>query len=142
MAMFAVPVVLAELGWMSMMVVDTIMLGRLGPAAIGAAGIGGSAFYSFGIFGMGLLLGLDTLVSQSYGAGNRGDCHHSLAQGVYLALFLTLPLTVLFVAMPPIFDVLGVNREVSALAGPSWLLWVGARCPFSHTAHSGATYKV
>jgi len=118
MAMLAIPVVLAELGWMSMMVVDTIMLGRLGPAAIGAAGVGGSAFYSFGIFGLGLLLGLDTLVSQSYGAGNREDCHHSLSQGVYLALFLTVPLTVLFAAMPPMFYALRINPEVSALAGP------------------------
>lgn len=75
---------------MSMSVVDLIMVGRLGPAAIGAIGIGSSAFYSFAVFGMGLLLGLDTLVSQAYGAGKREDGHHSLAQGVYLALFLTL----------------------------------------------------
>ena len=80
----AIPVVFAELGWMAMTVVDTIMVGRLGAAAIGATGVGGSLFYSFAIFGMGLLLGLDTLVSQSWGAGNREDCHHSLAQGVYL----------------------------------------------------------
>lgn len=118
MVMLAAPVVMAELGWMSMTIVDTIMLGRLGPAAIGAAGVGSSAYYSFAIFGMGLLLGLDTLVSQAFGAGNREDCHHSLAQGVYLALFLTLPLTALFLAMPPIFYVLGINPEVSALAGP------------------------
>src|SRR5689334_24156777 len=114
----AVPVVIAELGWMSMSIVDTIMVGPLGPAAIGATGVGSSAFYSFAIFGMGLLLGLDTLVSQAFGAGNRDDCHHSLSQGVYLALFLTLPLTALFLAMPPIFYVLGINPEVSALAGP------------------------
>ncbi len=113
----AVPVALAELGWMFMSVVDTIMIGRLGPAAIGAIGIGSSAFYSFAIFGVGLLLGLDTLVSQSFGAGNREDCHHSLAQGLYIALFLAPPLTILFALMRPIFYALGVNREVSALAG-------------------------
>lgn len=113
----AVPVALAELGWMFMSVVDTIMIGRLGPAAIGAIGIGSSAFYSFAIFGVGLLLGLDTLVSQSFGAGNREDCHHSLAQGVYIALFLAPALTILFALMRPVFYALGVNREVSALAG-------------------------
>ncbi len=113
----AVPVVFAELGWMGMNVVDTIMVGRLGPAAIGAIGIGGSAFYTFAIFGTGLLLGLDTLVSQAHGAGDRDDCHHSLAQGVYLALFLALPLMCLFAALPPAFYALGINPQVSALAG-------------------------
>lgn len=114
----AIPVVLAELGWYSMTIVDTIMVGRIGPAAIGAAGIGSSAFYTFAIFAMGLLLGLDTLVSQSWGAGDRSDCHHSLAQGVYLSLAVTTPLMIAFAFMPPLFSAGGVNREVSKLAGP------------------------
>ncbi|MGH9693883.1 MAG: MATE family efflux transporter, partial [Bryobacteraceae bacterium] len=118
MLSLAVPVVLAELGWMSMTIVDTIMVGHLGPAAIGATGIGSSAYYSFAIFGMGLLLGLDTLVSQSHGSGNRDDCHHSLAQAVYLALLLTPLLMTLFAFMPPMFNAFGVNEQVSALAGP------------------------
>ncbi len=113
----AVPVALAELGWMTMTVVDTIMIGPLGPAAIGAIGVGNSAFYSFAIFGMGLLLGLDTLVSQAFGAGNRNDCHRSLSQGVYLALFITAPLMALFAFMPPLFYALGINAQVSRLAG-------------------------
>lgn len=116
-AALAAPVALAELGWMSMTTVDTIMIGPLGPAAIGAIGIGSSAFYSFAIFGMGLLFGLDTLVSQSFGAGDRADCHRSLMQGIYLALFLTPPLMVLFALMPPVFYGLGITPEVSGPAG-------------------------
>lgn len=113
----AVPVALGELGWIAMTTVDTIMIGPLGPAAIGAIGIGSSAFYSFAIFGMGLLLGLDTLVSQAYGAGDREDCHKSLTQGVYLAIALTVPLMVLFAAMPPVFRTLEIVEPVSKLAG-------------------------
>jgi multidrug resistance protein, MATE family len=116
-AALAAPVVLGELGWMSMTIVDTIMVGGLGPAAIGAIGIGSSAFYSFAIFGMGLLFGLDTLVSQSFGAGDREDCHNSLMQGIYLALLLTAPLMALFAMMPPAFHALGVVPDVSRLAG-------------------------
>ena len=98
--------------------VDIIMVGQLGPAAIGAIGVGGNAFYCLAIFGMGLLLGLDTLVSQSHGAGNRSDTHRSLAQGVYAAFLIALPLMVAFRFVPPIFDLFGVNPEVSVLAGP------------------------
>jgi MATE family multidrug resistance protein len=88
----AIPVVLAELGWMAMGVVDTIMVGPLGPQAIAAAGVGTSLHMAFAIFGMGLLLGLDTLVSQAYGAGQTGECHRWLVHGVALALMLTAPL--------------------------------------------------
>jgi MATE family multidrug resistance protein len=118
MARLAAPVALAELGWMAMTTVDTIMIGGLGPAAIGAIGVGSSVYYSLAIFGMGLLLGLDTLVSQAHGAGDKADTHHSLAQGVYSAIFIAIPLTVLFLYMSPVFRLLGINEEVSQLAGP------------------------
>jgi multidrug resistance protein, MATE family len=103
---------------MAMNTVDIIMVGQLGPAAIGAIGVGGNAFYCLAIFGMGLLLGLDTLVSQSHGAGDRGDTHRSLAQGVYAAILIALPLTIGFRFVPPIFDLFGINPQVSILAGP------------------------
>src|SRR5690348_4777253 len=53
----ALPVVLAELGWMAMGIVDTLMVGPLGPAAIAAVGIGSGVFTAIAIFGMGLMLG-------------------------------------------------------------------------------------
>src|SRR6059058_2440540 len=89
-AMFelALPIVLAELGWMAMGVVDLMVVGRLPQSAqaIGAVSIGSVVFYTVGVFGMGLLLGLDTLVSQAFGAGDIEDCHHSLLHGIYLSL--------------------------------------------------------
>ena len=125
MARLAAPVALAELGWMAMATVDTVMIGGLGPAAIGAIGVGSSIYYSIAIFGMGLLLGLDTLVSQAHGAGDKADTHHSLAQGVYSAIFIAAPMTILFLLMGPVFAWLGVNEDVSRLARPfvSTLAW-------------------
>ena len=69
----ALPVVLGEIGWMAMGVADTILVSDLGPAALGASGIGGSVYFTFAVFGMGLFLGLDTLVSQSHGAGKHDE---------------------------------------------------------------------
>lgn len=86
MVVLAVPVVLSELGWMAQGVVDTIMVGGLGPAAIGAVALGNAVFYTPSLFGFGLLLGLDTLVAQAYGRKDYDECHRWLAQGVYLAL--------------------------------------------------------
>jgi MATE family multidrug resistance protein len=89
----AAPVVMAELGWMAMGVVDTLMVGPLGPEAIGAVGVGSGLFMALAVFGIGLLLGLDTLVSHAYGAGRLDECHRWLLHGVAMALALAVPLT-------------------------------------------------
>ena len=68
-----------------MSMVDTIMVGRLGPAAIGAVALGNAVCYTPSLFGVGLMLGLDTLVAQAYGRNDHDECHRWLAQGVYLA---------------------------------------------------------
>jgi MATE family multidrug resistance protein len=87
----AIPLVLAELGWMSMAIVDTMMVGRLpnSAVAIAAVSLGGILVHLLAFFGGGLLIGLDTLVSQAFGAGRREDCHRSLVHGIYLSLALT-----------------------------------------------------
>ena len=114
--LLAIPVVLSELGWMAMSIVDTIMVGRLSPAAIGAVGISSAIFYTPALFGIGLLLGLDTLVAQAFGRGDFDDCHRALAQGVYLAIVYT-PIAMLLVGFAPhLFPLLGITEAVRAPA--------------------------
>jgi MATE family multidrug resistance protein len=93
------------------------MVGRLGPAAIGAVALGNAAFYTPALFGIGLLLGLDTLVAQAYGRRDHDECHRWLAQGVYLACIVTPPLMILIAAMSYGFMRFGVIPEVASLAG-------------------------
>jgi multidrug resistance protein, MATE family len=107
----AIPVVLAELGWMAMGVVDTIMVGRISAEAIAAVGLGNSLFYSVVVCGMSVLLGMDTLVSQAYGAGRPDDCRKTLWHGVYLALAMS-PLL-----MGIVFGTVGITRMVGVNAG-------------------------
>ncbi|MDH4065606.1 MAG: MATE family efflux transporter, partial [Acidobacteriota bacterium] len=111
----AVPVVLAELGWMFMGVVDTVMVGPLGPAAIAATGVGTSLQMAFAIFGMGLLLGLDTLVSQAYGARDLPLCRAWLALGIRLAWLLTLPLVVVLAGVWLAIPLLGFHGDTLPL---------------------------
>src|SRR5579875_3356433 len=111
----AIPVVLSELGWMTMTIVDLIMVGRLGPDAIGAVGLGNAIYYAPSLFGIGLLLGLDTLVAQSWGAGRFDDCHRSLAQGIYIALAFTPVLMLSMVAAARLFTGHGVDATVAGL---------------------------
>src|SRR5688572_9402451 len=114
----AVPVVLAEMGWMTMGMVDALMVGPLGPEAIGAVGLGTSLFMGVVIFGMGLLLGLDTLVSQAFGAGRIEECHRWLVHGVVLALALSLPTAAVLWWMTSALDAWGLNADVLVLSRP------------------------
>ena len=112
----AIPVVLSELGWMAQGVVDTIMVGRLGPVSIGAVAVGNAVFYTPSLFGIGLLLGLDTVVAQAYGRKDFDECHRWLAQGIYLAIAIT-PILMILVACASLgFARVGITPEVAAPA--------------------------
>ena len=114
----AAPVVIAELGWMTMGLVDTLMVGRLGPEAIGAVGVGSALFLGVCIFAMGLLLGMDTLVSQAFGAGRIAECHAWLRHGVALALLLSAPIVALVLVLCESMPLWGLHPDVLRLSQP------------------------
>ena len=114
----ALPVVLAELGWMTMGIVDTLMVGRLGPEAIGAVGIGSSVFMGVVIFAFGLFFGLDTLVSQAFGGERLEECHRWLVHGTVLAFVLSVPFTAFLWWISGRLDGWGLHPDVLALTRP------------------------
>ena len=67
---------------------------------------------------MGLLLGLDTLVAQAFGAGRLDRCQYWLRQGVYLALISAVPLSLLSFGVTATLPLWGLNADVLAMASP------------------------
>jgi MATE family multidrug resistance protein len=120
MLRLATPIVLAELGWMTMSVVDTMMVGRQANSAvaIGAVSVGSILYYAVAIFGTGLMLGLDTLVSHSFGAGDLEDAHRSLVNGVYLSFGLAPVLMGLVRLWEPLLRSLEIQQAVLDQAVP------------------------
>lgn len=113
----ALPLIMAEVGWMSMGVVDTIMVGRMPDSAIaiGATGLGQSLYHVIVFLGAGMLLGMDTYVAQAFGRRDLRDAHKSLLNGIVLALLLT-PILMIAVSFWPM---LMLRFGVSAtLVGP------------------------
>jgi MATE family multidrug resistance protein len=112
------PVIMAEIGWMSMGLVDTMMVGPLGPAAIGATGLASGVFTAIVIFGMGLMLGMDALVSQSHGAGRRDECvrwlHHGAAVAIAGGPLVMAATWVVYLTL----DLWGLHPEIEALVAP------------------------
>jgi MATE family multidrug resistance protein len=135
------PVILAEVGWMSMGLVDTIMVGPLGPAAIAATGMGSGVFTAIVIFGMGLMLGLDAFVSQAHGAGDQKECLLWLHQGVWLACCgAPIVMVVTWFAYSTL-DLWGLHPETRRLVGPYLRAIALGALPLLLYAASAATFR-
>ena len=125
MLKLAVPVIAADIGWIAMGMVDTLLVRPLGPAAIGAVGTGSILFMAVMMVGLGTLFALDTFVAHSYGARRVDECHRWLFAGLQLAAILCVILTGLslgLVAALPAFD---FHPEVLGFIQPylTHLLW-------------------
>lgn len=119
------PVVLAELGWVLMGVVDTMVVGPLGPAAIGAVGTGSTIFFAFMVLGIGTLFSLDTFVAQSFGGGRLDECHRWLLAGLWLAGALSIVLIGVGFFVVWALPLVGMHPDVIVLLQPYLLalLW-------------------
>lgn len=112
----ALPVVVIQVGMMSMGVVDTIMVGHLSPQALAAVALGNLYFFVPAVFGMGTLMVLDPVVAQAVGAGDAPSVARGVQRGVLLALILSLPSAVLLLLAEAILAILHQPEDVVPLA--------------------------
>jgi MATE family multidrug resistance protein len=108
------PVALAEVGWTAMGLVDTLFVGRVSAAAIGAVAVGSHLFFSVAIFGLGILLGLDYLVANARGRGAMGEAHRMLVQSGYLSLLLAILLSAVLWTLGSHLEMCGRSRSRSS----------------------------
>ena len=82
-ARLAWPIVLTQMSQTVMHVVDSIFVGRLGAAELGALGFAGIWLWTvFSVFS-GTATGVQTFVSQAWGAGDERACGRFAWQGLY-----------------------------------------------------------
>ncbi|MGC9197939.1 MAG: MATE family efflux transporter [Acidobacteriaceae bacterium] len=117
----ALPLIAGELGWISMSLVDTIMLGHLpNPALPMSAAALAQVPFNLACFGVsGILLGLDTLISQAVGAKEQHQANRWLFHGIVMAVLLSALLTVLFAFTPLLMLRLPVDHAILQQAAPA-----------------------
>lgn len=108
----AIPLAAAQAGTQMMGLVDVAVLGRLGATELGASGLGNSLFFMLAIIGMGIVMGIDPLVSQSLGGGDERQARRSLWQGIWLAGIVGLLLMVPMGISPMVLPWMGIEREL------------------------------
>ncbi len=67
------PITISTLSYSVMTLVDTLLVGRLGPAQLAGVGLGGVAAFTLLCFAFGLLRGAKTLVAQAVGASQHDE---------------------------------------------------------------------
>ncbi|HZJ70760.1 MAG TPA: MATE family efflux transporter [Planctomycetota bacterium] len=127
-ARLALPVVLVQVGLMSLNVVDNIMVGHVeGDAArqIAAVSVGGLYVWLFMGASMGILMALDPLVAQAAGAGDHDSIARSMQRGLLLALLLSVPIGLIVLFVEPVLRSWGQADDVVPLAATfaRWQVW-------------------
>jgi MATE family multidrug resistance protein len=122
----ATPVVLTQLSATAMGVVDSAMVGRLGPTPLAAVGF--ASIWMWTIFSLlyGAASGIQTFVSQADGAGEARRC----GQWAWHGFYAVAPAALLFVAVlaplaGPLLALLGPSPELQSSA----VAYITARLP-------------
>ncbi len=89
------PILLANVCWMMVGVVDVIMLGHWDSELVAVAMLAGVWVHLTQMLGMGLVMGIDPLVTQAHGARDRVALGRALQRGVIIAVAAAVPVIAL-----------------------------------------------
>lgn len=111
--MLAIPLAAQQLGFQLMGTVDAAWLGRYDDTALAAAGVGNNLLFAITCIGLGLVMGLDTVIPQAIGAGRYPEARRYLHAGLRLAVLVGLGCTLLVLATPIVLSLAGVADDVA-----------------------------
>jgi MATE family multidrug resistance protein len=123
-ARLSAPVALTQLGLMMIGVVDTLMLSRLGVTELAGAALGNAWQWTFTSFGLGLVTGIDPLISQAHGRGDGPATALALQRGLVIAVLVSVPIM------------------LCVAAGEHGLLWLGQEPAVAEVAGRYNLYKL
>lgn len=118
------------MGLVAQGLVDTAMVGRMTAAELGAVTLGNLYFFAVAVFGMGLLLALDPLISQAFGAEDDDAIEAAIQRGLVLSVGLALVASVLLALAGPVFTALRQPEEVVPIAAGYTRALIPGMLPF------------
>ena len=135
----AFPVLLAQLAQMSLGVVDTIMTGQYGADDMAAVALAWAVWLPGLLFGTGMLVAVTPAVGQLRGAGlaSSENLRSVVRQGVWLAIFLSIPLCSGIYLLSFHLSMFGLDTKLASIGGgylrsiiwggPAFLIYVALR---------------
>jgi len=126
----AMPLAAAQAGTQMMGLVDVAVLGRLGAAELAGSGLASAVFFAVCVFGMGMMLGIDPLVAQAVGAGDRIRARLVMWQGLWLSILVTALLTLILLLGALALPLIGAAPEIVRHARAFLLVRTAGLLPF------------
>lgn len=109
----ALPVMLTQVGQVSVNLFDNIIVGKLlGAQALASVSLGNAIFFSIFIFGMGFSLAIPPLVSEAHSQHNHEKISSVFRHGFVVNLFIGLLLIGLIFCLIPFLPHLGQPKEI------------------------------
>ena len=113
----ALPMALTQLGQIVMMTTDLVLIGRLGDEALAAAALAHTVLFAAFALGMGIVAAVAPLAAQAFGARRPRMVRRALRVGLWAAVILGVPMTLVQFQGEDILVGLGQNPDTAALAG-------------------------
>ena len=126
----AFPVVLSQMGQVSVSLVDNMMVGHVGTTELAAAAFANSVFMIGMVFGMGVTMGLTPLVGTAFGKKDNHKTIEWLKNGVFSHLVAAVFLSLLMLGVYFLLPIMGQPEDVLQLAQPYYVLLGFSYMPF------------
>jgi len=110
------PLIVNNLAIMGINLTDTIMAGRLNTETLAAIATGGAIWTILFIFGMGIIMALSPITAQLVGSGQDKKVGSYIRQGLWLSIFIGIPLTLLGQNAEPAFAIFKLEPELISYA--------------------------
>lgn len=125
----AFPVILSQVGQVSVSLVDNMMVGHKGTTELAAASFSNSIFMVGMLMGMGICMGLTPVVGKYFGQKNESQLGAYLKNGLFIHSIVAVVLVGLMCGVAFLLGYMGQPEEVSALAFPYFLVLVASIIP-------------
>ncbi|MDX9892459.1 MAG: MATE family efflux transporter [Bacteroidales bacterium] len=125
----AYPVMLAQLGQVTVSFADTIMVGRVGTTELAASAFANSIFIIIFIFSLGFSLGITPLIGNAFGKKQFKKISVLFQNGLLVNIILSLVLMAIFMPLAPALRWLNQPADVVEMAIPYFLILMASALP-------------
>lgn len=106
----AAPIVVAQVSYMALNVVDVVISGHFGVVDQAGVSLGQSAFSPLVLLAMGTLMAVAPTVAQLHGAEKTSETGQIVRQALWLALILSLVIIAIMHNLEPLYQAIGVTE--------------------------------
>ena len=126
----ALPIMIGQLGQVTVNIADNVMVGRLGAEALASVGLSIAIFAVFLVFGMGISFALPPVVAEADGKGDRPRISHLFKHSLVINIGYAIIALSLMLLGIPLLEHMGQVPEVVVLARPYIELSAYSLIPF------------